>query len=83
MSKKEFAAAYGQTAASWRGRRVLQRNAAIVLGNTRLPQAVEPLAHDLQDPNPHVQEAALWALKQINKKAARSLIASYHELPER
>ncbi|NLV91622.1 MAG: tRNA epoxyqueuosine(34) reductase QueG [Firmicutes bacterium] len=83
MSKKEFAAAYGQTAASWRGRRVLQRNAAIVLGNTRLPQAVEPLAHALQDPKPQVQEAALWALKQINTKAARSLIASYHERPER
>ena len=47
----------------WRAkRRGLLRNAAIVLGNQRSPQAVDALCHGLGDSEPLVRTAAAWAL---------------------
>lgn len=74
MTKREFQRLYGSTAASWRGRKVLQRNAAIVLGNSGNKDALPHLARALQDPKPQVRRAAAWACLQIDEKAARALL---------
>jgi epoxyqueuosine reductase len=52
----------------WRShRRGLLRNAAIVLGNGRDPQAIPALARGLNDDEPLVRGAAAWALGQFNR----------------
>jgi epoxyqueuosine reductase len=49
----------------WRSkRRGLLRNAAIVLGNQRLPTAIPALTRGLNDGEPLVNEACAWALRQ-------------------
>lgn len=67
MSNREFKKAFGLTAMAWRGKNILQRNACIVLGNQKNPQAVPTLKKVYQKhPSEMVQEAALWALDKIN-----------------
>jgi epoxyqueuosine reductase len=52
-------------------RRGLLRNAAIVLGNTKNPDAIPALARALGDPEPTVRAHAAWALGNISGHAAR------------
>jgi len=60
----------------WRARRRgLLRNAAIVLGNTRPPQAFELLCRIAGDADPIVRAAAAWALGQLQSPAARAVLA--------
>ena len=40
LTNKGFRSTFGQTAAGWRGKKILQRNAAINLGNSGSPRAV-------------------------------------------
>jgi len=55
----------------WRSkRRGLLRNAAIVLGNQRVPQAVSALVRGLNDDEPLVRGACAWALGQYDELAA-------------
>ncbi len=78
MSKAEFKRRFGPTAAAWRGKKTLQRNAAIALGNSRNPRAVPALARALAgDPKPVVRASAAWALGRIGgKEAYAALIAA-------
>lgn len=55
----------------WRShRRGLLRNAAIVLGNGRDPQAIPALTRGLNDVEPLVRGAASWALGQLHSAVA-------------
>ncbi len=59
----------------WRAkRRGVLRNAAIVLGNQRPNEAIEPLAKALEDDEPLVRGAAAWALGQYRQERARSIL---------
>ncbi len=77
MSNREYRSTYGSIAASWRGRRVLQRNAAIILGNSGSSASLPHLETALQDPKPQVRRAAGWAIAQIDKKAAKALLSKH------
>ncbi len=71
MSTGEFRRKFGRTAAAWRGRKTLQRNAAIALGNTRNPKVVPALAQALaEDAKPVVRGSAAWALGRIGGNEA-------------
>lgn len=60
----------------WRARRRgLLRNAAIVLGNTRPPQALAWLSRALCDHDPIVRGAAAWALGQLHDPRAHGLLS--------
>lgn len=75
MSTGEFKRKFGRTAAAWRGKRTLQRNAAIALGNSRNPKAVPALAEALaNDAKPLVRGAAAWALGRIGNEEARTAL---------
>jgi epoxyqueuosine reductase len=50
------------------GRRVVLRNAALVLGNTADRRALPALRRALQDCEPLVREAARWAIGQIEQR---------------
>src|SRR5690606_32327729 len=75
MSNREFREKIGPTPMAWRGKKTLQRNAAIALGNSRNPRAIPALGKALrEDPKPVVRQAAAWALGRIGgPEAARHL----------
>jgi epoxyqueuosine reductase len=74
LTPAEFRARFKNTALLRPGRGGILRNAAIVLGNSRSPAAVAPLAGALADDEAVVRGAAAWALGQIaNTEAAAAL----------
>lgn len=85
MTRQEFARTIGLTAAGWRGKTILQRNAAIALGNCGDTAAVPALARVLKsDPRPLLRLHAAWALGRIGGgKARRHLEASFKQEPDR
>lgn len=75
MTTSEFRRRFGPTAAAWRGKKTLQRNAAIALGNTRNPAAVPALVRALaHDPKPVVRGSAAWALGRIGGAEAQAAL---------
>lgn len=75
LSNREFKEKYGASAASWRGKKPLQRNAIIALGNYKeksaVPALIELLFHDVR---PVIRETAAWALGQIGGDEADKAI---------
>lgn len=74
LSRREFAHRYGETAMAWRGRTVLQRNAAYVLGNLGDPAAIPVLTTLLTDPRPALRAAAVWSLGCLGGRKARAAL---------
>lgn len=71
ISNREFKEKFGRSAASWRGKKPLQRNAIIALGNYKekaaVPDLTEVLLHDVR---PVMRETAAWALGEIGGEEA-------------
>jgi len=65
MTKSQFRQWFGPTSMAWRGKGVLQRNAAVALGNSRDLGAVEPLIRALEDRKALVRGHAAWALGHL------------------
>lgn len=66
ISNREFKEKYGMMAGSWRGKKPIQRNAIIALGNYKDVTAAELLLDVLSDdPRPVLKKAAVWALGQM------------------
>jgi epoxyqueuosine reductase len=72
LNEQEFGRRFTVSAVKRAKRRGLLRNVAVVLGNTRNPDAVRPLALALEDETePLIRSHAAWALGQIGGRAAR------------
>ncbi|MGN1319093.1 MAG: tRNA epoxyqueuosine(34) reductase QueG [Lachnospirales bacterium] len=67
ISNKEFKNIFGKTAAGWRGKKILQRNAIIALGNMKDKKALDILYHFAEDEREEISKSALWAIKEIEK----------------
>ncbi|MDF2960414.1 MAG: epoxyqueuosine reductase [Paenibacillus sp.] len=66
MSNREFKERFGSSAAAWRGRKPIQRNAVLALGHFRDESAVPALIRLLErDERPEIRAAAAWALGRI------------------
>lgn len=66
LSNKQFKAQYGHMAASWRGKKPIQRNAVIALGKFKDESAVGLLRDILMsDKRPELREVAAWSLGKI------------------
>lgn len=75
MTNKEFKEQYGRIAASWRGKKPIQRNAIIALGNFRDQSAVPILSELLlADPRPEIRATCAWALGRIGGEEASSAL---------
>lgn len=72
ISNRDFAETWGATAAGWRGKKILQRNAVIALGNIGSPHAIPMLIKVLKDSRPLLRGHAAWALGRIGGEQARS-----------
>lgn len=71
MSNKEFKEAFGTSAAAWRGKKPIQRNAIIALGNFKdvsaLPILIEMLRRDTR---PEIRATAAWSVGRIGGEEA-------------
>ncbi|HEU4963703.1 MAG TPA: tRNA epoxyqueuosine(34) reductase QueG [Bacilli bacterium] len=80
LSNRQFRREYGDSAWSWRGVRVMQRNAIIALGNMREKQAIPKLLELLeQDDSAVIRGTSAWALQQIDPDAMREAVAAAYE----
>lgn len=75
MSNKEFKEAFGRTAAAWRGKKPIQRNAVLALGLFRDPETLPALRQVLlTDPRPELRAAAAWSIGRMGGDAAVRLL---------
>lgn len=74
LSNREFREAFGKTTAGWRGKKLLQRNAVIALGNSGSPEALPALIRAMADPRPEIRGHAAWALGQIGGPEAKEVL---------
>ena len=75
MSNRAFRERFGASAAGWRGKKPIQRNAVIALGHFRDASAVPDLARVLlEDSRPELREAAAWALGRIGGREAEEAV---------
>ena len=66
ISNKEFKQKFGYLAGSWRGKKPIQRNAIIALGNARQKSALPDLLKVIEeDPRPDIRATAVWSVGQI------------------
>ncbi len=66
MNNRAFKETFGHMAGSWRGRKPIQRNAVIALGNYKETAAFEALMELIEnDPRPVIQEAAIWSVTKM------------------
>jgi len=66
LSKQDFNKAFKETAAGWRGRNVIRRNAVCAIGNTGDIKNYKELLEDLvSDPSEIVSEQAVWSIKNL------------------
>lgn len=75
LTNREFKERFGDTAAAWRGKMPIQRNAVIALGNFKDAAAVPKLIDVMvRDPRPVLRGTAAWALSRIGGEEAREAV---------
>ncbi|WP_019537050.1 tRNA epoxyqueuosine(34) reductase QueG [Paenibacillus ginsengihumi] len=75
MSNREFKERFGTSAASWRGKKPIQRNAILALGNFRDASSVPELIELLHsDPRHEIRATAAWALGRIGGREAKEAL---------
>lgn len=67
MSNREFKEVYGNTAAGWRGKKTLQRNAIIALGNMKSKDGLPIIEKFLNSENEELRAAAVYAISSIKE----------------
>lgn len=66
MSNREFKETFGALSGSWRGKKPIQRNAIVALGNYKEIAAAPELLRLLnEDPRPVIRRTVTWALQQM------------------
>ncbi|MNJ45218.1 Epoxyqueuosine reductase [compost metagenome] len=75
LSNREFKERFGSSAAAWRGKKPIQRNAVIALGNFKdrasMPKLIDIMRND---PRPVLRGTAAWALSRIGGEEAHQAI---------
>src|SRR5690625_699947 len=75
LSNRQFRERFGHSAAAWRGKNPIQRNAVIALGHYRDRSAIDVLAKLVrEDARPAIRDAAAWALGRIGGDEAYEAI---------
>lgn len=75
LSNKQFKAAFGSSAAAWRGKMPIQRNAVMALGVFRDKSAAPRLRRTLlEDERPQLRAVAAWSLGRIGGQDVREAL---------
>lgn len=83
MTKGDFRRWFAPTAAGWRGKTTIQRNAVIALGNAGDPEALQPLVQALHGQSDVMRAHAAWALGRLARLAPTVAEAARTALTER
>ncbi|MCR2804458.1 tRNA epoxyqueuosine(34) reductase QueG [Paenibacillus soyae] len=76
IGNREFQERYGATSSAWRGKKPIQRNAIIALGNFKEASAVPDLIGVLtKDPRPVLRGTAAWSLGRIGGAEAQRALS--------
>jgi epoxyqueuosine reductase len=79
IGNKEFKEKFGGVSGSWRGKKPIQRNAVIALGNFRERTAVPAIIDVLRaDPRHELRGTAAWALGMIGGEEAAEALRNAH-----
>jgi epoxyqueuosine reductase len=79
IGNREFKEKFGSASGAWRGKKPIQRNAIIALGNFRERSAVPTIIDVLRaDPRPELRGTAAWALGMIGGEEAAEAIRNAH-----
>jgi epoxyqueuosine reductase len=85
MTKGDFKRWFEPTAAGWRGKTTIQRNALLALGNSGEPAALEPLVTALSGDSQVMRAHAAWGLGRLARLApavrdtARQALADHRD----
>lgn len=83
MGNREFREKFGSSSAAWRGRKPIQRNALIALGNFRDAESAPDVAAVLRDdPRPELRATAAWALGRIGSEEAVAALRKARDAEE-
>ncbi|MFW6015147.1 MAG: tRNA epoxyqueuosine(34) reductase QueG [bacterium] len=74
ITNKEFKKIFGPTSVGWRGKKWIQRNAIINLGNSKSEQALELLEKLSTDQRKEIRWEVAWALGQFTNKRANDIL---------
>ncbi len=75
LSNRGFKEKFGSSSAAWRGKKPIQRNAVIALGNFKEAAAVPKLTEIvLKEPRPEMRGTAAWALGRIGGSEALAAV---------
>lgn len=83
MTKSDFRRWFEPTAAGWRGKTTLQRNAIIALGNSGDPAGLPALLQALQNDSAVIRAHAAWALGRLARRAPAGATEARAALLER
>ena len=79
VSNREFNSLFGENAAGWIGKKALQRNAIIALGNSKDKDAIPYLKPLLKDIRPDIRKITIWALYNIDPETAAKLVSDIRD----
>ncbi|RYM05776.1 tRNA epoxyqueuosine(34) reductase QueG [Sporolactobacillus sp. THM7-7] len=69
LSNRSFKEKFGSLSGAWRGKKPIQRNAIIALGNYKDVTAAPELVRLLrEDPRPVIRRAAIWAINKMRDR---------------
>lgn len=74
ISNAEFKKTYGKASCGWRGKKMLQRNAIIALGNQKNDESVELLRKYSNDQREDVRLEVVRALINIDKPTSKAIL---------
>ena len=82
ISNKEFNSLFGGNASGWIGKKTLQRNAIIALGNSKDRDAIPYLKSLLRDMRPDIRKITIWALYNIDPEITIELVSAIRDSEE-
>ncbi len=82
MTKSDFRRWFEPTAAGWRGKTTIQRNALVALGNSGDPAALDPLRDALTSESPVLRAHAAWGLGRLARTVPATAAAATEALQQ-
>ncbi|QPC45816.1 tRNA epoxyqueuosine(34) reductase QueG [Mangrovibacillus cuniculi] len=75
LSNKEFKELYGEMSGAWRGKKPIQRNALIALGNFKEVSTIPSIQQVLwKDPRNEIRATAAWALGEMKTEESKGIL---------
>ncbi|WIF94978.1 tRNA epoxyqueuosine(34) reductase QueG [Caminicella sporogenes] len=77
MSNKEFKEKYKMTAAGWRGKNIIRRNALIAIGNIGDKEAIDVIKKYLNEKSIMIRKYTAWAILKLDRKRGKNILIKH------